>query len=594
MSQRLTFRQEDDDDEDLGPKLYGTALPALEEDEVAPKKADIDLTVRDEKGRRRFHGAFTGGFSAGFFNTVGSKEGWVPSQFVSKRGSKRDADMSRPEDFMDEEDFNMFQGIAPKKVKTTDIFSSNPSMDFMGRLTVPSSSSKSDDPLSLVDFLKETVKPTKISIGIKLLKRMKATSKKLQQEKENAQRKKSSKPKESSAQKSYGCSLPPDLQFDFDLDSSSEEEEDLDIEVTYDSYKAPYEAKNNTHGLGYKGMLTPIASSATSSGPSLSASIAGKKLKITGNAFGTGVLEEEDGHDYMDGADNVYDTDDMSKYDFEMRAPVKDKQDKTVLAITDSGSHAISDMFEKEAGSSFRSAYSYLSRKYPLPKIPREWRPKSPYKSVASVKRHDSDSSSQSKKKSRWDDPDKKKRDHESSQTSSSFRSSGQNQHRAMDLNVRRVIMREGLPVKKEVVNVNPETEVKVEPRELTSEKQSAQEQPPLTRKPLSGFLASKFTSSSATLSTSVTDDNEVKLEAGLTLSSHLTITVNREKATATRMKEDMVDESLLGSKRRTTITWFPDKLLCKRFNLPVPSPGSGQGMPASFVSRGHHNSFNR
>lgn len=28
--------------------------------------------VTDEKGRRRFHGAFTGGFSAGYFNTVGT------------------------------------------------------------------------------------------------------------------------------------------------------------------------------------------------------------------------------------------------------------------------------------------------------------------------------------------------------------------------------------------------------------------------------------------------------------------------------------------------------------------------------------------
>jgi G patch domain-containing protein 1 len=28
--------------------------------------------VRDEHGRQRFHGAFTGGFSAGYYNTVGS------------------------------------------------------------------------------------------------------------------------------------------------------------------------------------------------------------------------------------------------------------------------------------------------------------------------------------------------------------------------------------------------------------------------------------------------------------------------------------------------------------------------------------------
>jgi hypothetical protein len=33
--------------------------------------------VTDEKGRRRFHGAFTGGFSAGYYNSVGSKEGML-------------------------------------------------------------------------------------------------------------------------------------------------------------------------------------------------------------------------------------------------------------------------------------------------------------------------------------------------------------------------------------------------------------------------------------------------------------------------------------------------------------------------------------
>ena len=37
------------------------------------------------EGRRRFHGAFTGGYSAGFFNTVGSKEGWAPATFKSSR-----------------------------------------------------------------------------------------------------------------------------------------------------------------------------------------------------------------------------------------------------------------------------------------------------------------------------------------------------------------------------------------------------------------------------------------------------------------------------------------------------------------------------
>lgn len=54
--------------------------------------------MTDAQGRRRFHGAFTGGFSAGYFNTVGSEEGWTPSEY--KSGRRR----QRPEDFMDEED----------------------------------------------------------------------------------------------------------------------------------------------------------------------------------------------------------------------------------------------------------------------------------------------------------------------------------------------------------------------------------------------------------------------------------------------------------------------------------------------------------
>lgn len=61
-------------------------------------------TVRDQQGRQRFHGAFTGGFSAGYFNTVGSAEGFQPVQFVSSR-SNRAAPLQRTaKDFMDEED----------------------------------------------------------------------------------------------------------------------------------------------------------------------------------------------------------------------------------------------------------------------------------------------------------------------------------------------------------------------------------------------------------------------------------------------------------------------------------------------------------
>ena len=60
--------------------------------------------VLDSEGRKRLHGAFTGGFSAGYFNTVGSKEGWTPAAFVSSRSNRAKIAEQRAEDFMDAED----------------------------------------------------------------------------------------------------------------------------------------------------------------------------------------------------------------------------------------------------------------------------------------------------------------------------------------------------------------------------------------------------------------------------------------------------------------------------------------------------------
>ena len=45
----------------------------------------------DSEGRQRFHGAFTGGWSAGHYNSVGSAEGWAPSAFRSSRSDRASA-----------------------------------------------------------------------------------------------------------------------------------------------------------------------------------------------------------------------------------------------------------------------------------------------------------------------------------------------------------------------------------------------------------------------------------------------------------------------------------------------------------------------
>ncbi|KAF7713138.1 Uncharacterized protein PECH_001641 [Penicillium ucsense] len=141
--------------------FYGTPLPPLE-DGARDDGSYMPVwkqEVTDERGRKRLHGAFTGGFSAGYFNTVGSKEGWTPSTFVSSRQNRaRDAKgkqavSQRPEDFMDEEDLR--EQEASRQLQTTEGFAGFGLTDTARRA-------------GLMDVLKiggETM-------GVKLLKRM--------------------------------------------------------------------------------------------------------------------------------------------------------------------------------------------------------------------------------------------------------------------------------------------------------------------------------------------------------------------------------------------------------------------------------------
>ena len=48
----------------------------FEEEERERKQHFFNQKARDEKGRVRWQGAFTGGFVAGYKNTCGSKEGF--------------------------------------------------------------------------------------------------------------------------------------------------------------------------------------------------------------------------------------------------------------------------------------------------------------------------------------------------------------------------------------------------------------------------------------------------------------------------------------------------------------------------------------
>jgi len=66
----------------------------------ASKLVDLSASNYGYDGKR-FHGAFTGGFNAGFYNTVGSAEGWRPSEFRASRSERAGKRSYEPEDFMD-------------------------------------------------------------------------------------------------------------------------------------------------------------------------------------------------------------------------------------------------------------------------------------------------------------------------------------------------------------------------------------------------------------------------------------------------------------------------------------------------------------
>ncbi|KAJ1569658.1 hypothetical protein HK405_010958 [Cladochytrium tenue] len=131
--------------------------------------------VRDEKGRKRLHGAFTGGFSAGYFNTVGSKEGFQPSQFKSSRAVRAKV-QQKAEDFMDEEDLAEIQ--AERRVQTTETFDSlgSTERELASRKTAADLVAREsvDSTLGPITgkFAEDLIVPASDPIGIKLLRKM--------------------------------------------------------------------------------------------------------------------------------------------------------------------------------------------------------------------------------------------------------------------------------------------------------------------------------------------------------------------------------------------------------------------------------------
>ncbi|XP_070201013.1 G patch domain-containing protein 1-like isoform X2 [Littorina saxatilis] len=291
----------DSDDEDFVE--LGKPLPFVEgEGKKRPiSLQDASASSKESKGRPRFHGAFTGGFSAGYFNSVGSKEGWTPSTFVSSRQQRQGADSRRPEDFMDDEDLGE-HGIAPRHVATSGVFSSE---EQSRKRRADAVMSTRDSILPATGALTDLIVPDRLPVGIKLLRKM---GWKEGQGLGPRVKKKRKKKKEQTGVKVYGCSLPSPPGQD-----SESEDSDIDLNnITFapkDVTPISLTSKDNVHGLGYHGLDPRSALPGTHVNlfePPAVRSSKGKK-GIRGQAFGVGALEDEDA--------DIYAGDAMSNYD---------------------------------------------------------------------------------------------------------------------------------------------------------------------------------------------------------------------------------------------------------------------------------------
>ncbi|OQR68258.1 G patch domain-containing protein 1-like [Tropilaelaps mercedesae] len=268
---------------------YGTPLRELD-DEEGPKKFQDD-TVRDGRGRRRFHGAFTGGFSAGYFNSVGTKEGWTPQNFVSSRAKRAEnIGGQRPEDFMDSEDFGEM-GIAPQRiqlregVRTRDGGNSQP--EYSRTAGVGSQRELLQAPLIRM------LTTDRESIGVRILRSM-------------GWRPGRGLGPSICLKASYGPQLPTSISGEAEIGPDEVADDILQAINTVSG------GKDNVWGLGYSPAqrLDLFGERIDRERVTMStATVEGRRLGIRGQAFGVGAFEDDD--------EDIYGREDMTQYEFE-------------------------------------------------------------------------------------------------------------------------------------------------------------------------------------------------------------------------------------------------------------------------------------
>ncbi|XP_033626324.1 G patch domain-containing protein 1-like [Asterias rubens] len=332
---------DDSDEDDL--VTYGTSLEPIDDDAARRKPVLLeDQVVTDKQGRRRFHGAFTGGFSAGYFNSVGSKKGWEPSTFTSSRGQKSGASNQRAEDFMDDEDLGDF-GIAPRKIVTTGKFTNEETRRKRPAQVVGPSVIPGESPLQ------DLIVPSNDSMGARLLRKMgwrhgQGIGAKVRRRKK----------------KSALIGAP-------ESDGSGGEESNFYQGFLFapaDVDEIAMMPKDDHHGIGYRGLDPTLAGM----GRHVSlfeepVNSRGGKRGISGQAFGIGAFEAAD--------DEIYSSGNLANYDRVLggEEPGKSKYGWTAPSDRQKGSPGVLENFK--ASGERRSANTV----YPPPVLPKDFRP---------------------------------------------------------------------------------------------------------------------------------------------------------------------------------------------------------------------------
>ncbi|KLO19292.1 hypothetical protein SCHPADRAFT_898867 [Schizopora paradoxa] len=341
--------------------LIGTPLPPLEKTKDTGEFLPVwKQDVRDEKGRRRLHGAFTGGFSAGYFNTVGSAEGWTPSTFTSSRGERAKAKKAKPEDFMDEEDLAEMR-------ESRKLVDTNDQMD----VDIWSSEGRKADATGEDESLTRALEsallpPTRDSVGAQILRKMgwrlgHGIGPRITYEQRKAQ------------DTMYG-----------DTSSSLDDDEEAKKHMypPRDTRVHNFKRKDDSFGLGYvpsKGLTELVRDSSgdkRDSGPNISA------------GFGLGALNDADDDDV-----DFYDVDSNRNQSRRQVAYEGEEDERIVLGQRnkrDTGRQRPLPVHEKSVASVagfFNDGTPVLSgfivadkpvqeeKWFPLPKVPKDWIP---------------------------------------------------------------------------------------------------------------------------------------------------------------------------------------------------------------------------